>query len=108
MVVFDAFVKPCQGLSLNIATLTGGVVQRSIVEIFIVFRMQKYAGTADICQMCPQVSIEKTALAQNIMWRRDKHDMMDMYQLDTVTFNTTPAAFMATRALLETTFYTQD
>jgi hypothetical protein len=42
------------------------------------------------------------------MWRCDKHHKKDLYQLDTVTFSTTPAAFMVTRALLETTKFTQD
>jgi Pao retrotransposon peptidase len=42
------------------------------------------------------------------MWRGNKNKEMAVYQLDTVTFGTTPAAFMATRSLLETARYTDD
>jgi hypothetical protein len=66
-VVFDASARPGQGLSFSKATLTGAVVQRSMVEKLISLRMGKCAVTADVRQTYSQVISGRTALAQNIM-----------------------------------------
>jgi hypothetical protein len=58
--------------------------------------------------MYPQVGVGKIASTQNILRREEEEDPIDISQLDTVIFGTTPAAFLATSALKETSKYIAD
>jgi hypothetical protein len=62
----------------------------------------------DIKKMYNQVRVGKTPSTQNILLREEEENPIDIYQLNTVTFRTTPAAFMATRALKGTSKYKAD
>jgi hypothetical protein len=52
--------------------------------------------------MYPQVRVGETAKYQNLLWREEPNERIKVYQLDTVTFGTTPAAYLVTRSLNHT------
>jgi hypothetical protein len=62
----------------------------------------------DIKKMYHQVRVGKTPSTQNILLREEEENPIDIYQSNTVTFRTTPAAFMATRTLKGTSKYNAD
>jgi hypothetical protein len=74
-------------------------VQSSLKTILLRFRSQPYAAVGDIKQMYPQVRVGETAKYQKILWREEPNEQIKVYQLDTVTFSTTPAAYLPTQSL---------
>jgi hypothetical protein len=101
-VVFDASARSDPGCSLIQATNSGPVLQSSLKTILLRFRSQPYAVVGDIKQTYPQVRVGETAEYQNILWREEPNERIKVYQLDTVTFGTTPAAYLATGSLNHT------
>ncbi|XP_014260909.1 uncharacterized protein LOC106673338 [Cimex lectularius] len=99
-VVFDASVKTTSGLSLNDALMTGPVIQQDLVSIILRFRSYKYVITADITKMYRQIKIsEEDKSLHRIFWRKSPNQPLIEYQLNTVTYGTAPASFLATRCL---------
>ncbi|XP_062541033.1 uncharacterized protein LOC134209068 [Armigeres subalbatus] len=97
-VVFDASCKTSSGVSLNDALLVGPIVQEDLRSIMLRSRMKQIMLVADVEKMFQQIFIyPEYRHLQCIFWRSDTGAAVDVYQLNTVTYGTKPAPFLATR-----------
>ncbi|XP_061402363.1 uncharacterized protein LOC133338195 [Musca vetustissima] len=99
-VVFDGSAKTTSGLSLNDTLYAGPTIQPKLFETLLRFRFFKVALSGDICKMyrCVRVSNPDNYL-QCVLWRNDPSEDIKVYKLDTVTYGTKPAAFLAIRSM---------
>lgn len=99
-VVFDASSKTTSGVSLNDVLKIGPVIQDSLFFILLRFRVNLFVITADIAKMyrCVEVHNDDRRF-QQIVWRDNPLDSLKIFQLNTVTYGTGPASFIATRCL---------
>ena len=101
-VVFDASMKSTSGLALNDVLRSGPVVQHELFSTLIRFRTHKYSFVADITKMYRMVRIHPDcASLQRIFWRDSPDKRLGVFQLETLTFGTKPAPYLATRCLKE-------
>jgi hypothetical protein len=101
-VVFDASSKTSTAVSLNETLMVGPTIQRELYSILINFRLNKYAVTADISKMYRQINVsEKDRNFQLILWRENTSQNIQAYRLNTVTYGTASAPFLAIRCLFE-------
>ena len=99
-VVFDGSAKTSSGISLNDTLLVGPTIQEDLFSIITRFRCFRYALTADIEQMYRQIQIShRDSLFQKILWRESPQEPVKIYKLNTVTFGTACAPFLAIRTL---------
>lgn len=99
-VVFDGSAKSSSGLSLNDVLAVGPTVQQELFEIMVRFRTHKYAYTADVGKMYRQIRVDESQHnLQQILWRPRPQDDIKSFSLETVTYGTASAPFLATRAL---------
>jgi hypothetical protein len=99
-VVFDASAKTSSGLSLNDIMMVGPVLQDNLVEIMMRFRCRPIAYTADIAKMYRQIRIPANeAELQRILWRSSPDEPIITYRLDTVSYGTASAPYLATKVL---------
>ncbi|XP_063994830.1 uncharacterized protein LOC135172605 [Diachasmimorpha longicaudata] len=97
-VVFDASGKTSTGISLNDAMFFGPTIQNNIFEQVIRFRTHRYVITADIKKMYRQILVHpEDRQFQKIFWHYQGKTRT--FQLNTVTFDTTAAPFLALRTL---------
>lgn len=101
-VVFDASCKTSSGYSLNDTLLVGPVVQQDLYLIYLRFRTRKVAIVADVEKMYRQVLHHHLDVAfLRIRYRRNSTDPISTYELQTVTYGTASAPYLATRTLLQ-------
>lgn len=99
-VVFNASSKLKGEMSLNDALMLGPQIQRELFDIVISARSYRYVFTADVAKMYRMVWIdEKDRDMQRILWRESPNEPIKEYCLNTVTYGTVPASFMATQCL---------
>ncbi|XP_051170292.1 uncharacterized protein LOC127287411 [Leptopilina boulardi] len=99
-VVFDASAQSKSGVSLNEAMMVGPTIQSGIFDLVLRFRQHQFVLTADIEKMYRQFIIHPgDRRYQKILWRYNKNDPLETYQLNTVTYGTAAAPFLATRCL---------
>ncbi|XP_053968405.1 uncharacterized protein LOC128869828 [Anastrepha ludens] len=99
-VVFDASAKTTNGSSLNDILLIGPRLQKDIFDIITKWR--QYVLTSDIEKMYRQIKVaESDQDYQRILWREAKEGPIGEYKLQTVTYGTASAPFLATRTLQE-------
>lgn len=99
-VVFDASARGPQGVSLNDCLLQGPKLQQDIVDVLTRFRVPRLVFTADICKMYRQILIlPEYRTFQHVFWRESPFDKLIEYELDTVTYGTNCAPFLAIRVL---------
>ncbi|KAL4103845.1 hypothetical protein QTP88_019180 [Uroleucon formosanum] len=99
-VVFDGSSKTDTGISLNNVLLKGPTIQDDLVNILARFRTHKYAISADISKMYRQIWVTpEHRKYQKIFWRKNKEQPMQIFQLNTVTYGTVSASFLATACL---------
>ncbi|HWI49370.1 MAG TPA: hypothetical protein VNU45_14220, partial [Rummeliibacillus sp.] len=99
-VVFDASVKTSNGVSLNDTLAIGPVIQPDLFSQIIKFRFHNIAIISDIQQMYRQVLIHNDDRNfQKIFWRPSSQESIKIYSLNTVTFGTAPASFLAIRTI---------
>lgn len=99
-VVFDASCKTDNGISLNDVLLKGPVIQDDLLYIISRFRTHNYVLTADIVKMYRQILMtDKHRDYQRILWRTDPNQPIQIYRLNTVTYGTVPASYLATGCL---------
>ncbi|XP_065087241.1 uncharacterized protein LOC135708974 [Ochlerotatus camptorhynchus] len=99
-VVFDASCKTSTGLSLNDALLVGPVLQQDLRSIILRCCTKQIILVADVEKMFRQIfviSIDRPL--QSIFWRPSPSEEVGIYELNTVTYGTKPAPFLATRTL---------
>lgn len=101
-VVFDGSCKTNNGIALNDILMAGPTIQQDLFSILIRFRLHKYVITADIEKMYRQVFIKpEDRKYQNILWRHNDNDNVNIYQLNTVTYGTTSGPYLAIRTLFQ-------
>lgn len=98
--VFNASSKSETGISLNEVLCVGPTIQPESFDILLRFREKKFVFTGDIAKMYRQVWIHPSQRKYlRILWRSDLNAQVKHYQLNTVTFGTACAPFLATRSL---------
>jgi hypothetical protein len=99
-VVFDGSCKTTNNLSLNDIQYTGPIIQEELFNILLRFRMYKYVLSADVEKMYRQVLITPSQRnMQRILWRENSSEPIKHYALNTVTYGTASAPFLAIRSL---------
>jgi hypothetical protein len=99
-VVFDASARGSRGPSLNDCLLQGPKLQQDMVDVLTRFRVPQFVFTTDICKMYRQILIlPEYRTFQHIFWRPSPLDKLVDYELDTVTYGTNRAPFLALRVL---------
>ena len=101
-VVFNASCPTGSGLSLNDVLSIGPKLQVDITGVLLKWRTYRFVFSADIEKMFRQILVHpQDRLLQNILWRGPKSDTTVRYQLDTVTYGTGPAPYLAMRVVRE-------
>ncbi|XP_055613269.1 uncharacterized protein LOC129759772 [Uranotaenia lowii] len=99
-VVFDASCKTSSGTSLNDGLLAGPVIQEDLRSIILRCHTKQVMVVADVEKMFRQIFITPADRPlQSILWRKSLSDEVAVYELNTVTYGTKPAPFLATRTL---------
>lgn len=79
-------------------------MQSDIFFILIKFRKHKFVVRADAEKMYRQILIEpKQRSLQKIVWRDNRDQNLKYFKLNTVTYGTASASYLATRTLIELT-----
>ncbi|XP_058826800.1 uncharacterized protein LOC131686822 [Topomyia yanbarensis] len=99
-VVFDASCKTSSGLSLNDVLLVGPVIQEDLRSIILRSRTKQIMLVSDVEKMFRQINVcPEDRPLQCILWRNSSAEEISTYELNTVTYGTKPAPFLATRTL---------
>ncbi|XP_050305576.1 uncharacterized protein LOC126742816 [Anthonomus grandis grandis] len=99
-VVFNASAPTSTGISLNDLQMTGPIIQRDLLSILLDFRMRSIVISSDIKMMYRQVLVSpEDRKLQRILWRTSPNETIKTYELNTVTYGTTAASFLAIRCL---------
>lgn len=99
-VVFDASAKTDSGISLNDLLMIGPTIQSELLSIMLRFRKHRYVLTADCAKMYRQVNVHsEQRYLQAIFWRSHSDEQLKTYVLNTVTYGTSCAPFLAVRCL---------
>ncbi|XP_017478258.1 PREDICTED: uncharacterized protein LOC108368030 [Rhagoletis zephyria] len=99
-VVFDASCSTSNGRVLNSILRVGPNLQDDIVTILLRFRTHRYVLMADTAKMYRQIIVDpRDAKWQCILWRNTPNEPLATYQLQTVTYGTRCAPFLAVRCL---------
>ncbi|XP_054745898.1 uncharacterized protein LOC129250288 [Anastrepha obliqua] len=99
-VVFDASCKSTTQRSLNDILAEGPTLQNDLYILLLRFRLYRYTLTADIVKMYRQILVDKNDRKfQYILWRSTPHDEIRTYQLNTVTYGTASAPYLAVQSL---------
>lgn len=98
--VFDASAVTSSGLSLNDIQLVGPTVQDDLLSILLRFRQHKYVISGDIEKMYRAIEINPIQRSlQQIVFRFDPSQPLKTYTLNTVTYGTASAPYLATKCL---------
>ncbi|XP_031638866.1 uncharacterized protein LOC116350989 [Contarinia nasturtii] len=94
--VYDASAVTSNGYSLNDRCLNGPTIQPELFDTFIRWRIFKIALIADIEKMYRQILVApEDRKYQKILFRFSEKEPIKTYQLNTVTFGTKPAPYLA-------------
>ena len=101
-VVFDGSCKTSSGISLNDLQLVGPTIQSDLLAILLRFRQHIFVVSADIAKMYRQVLLNPTQRnLQRIIWRFERSKPVEFFELNTITYGTASASFLATRCLAQ-------
>ncbi|XP_018371866.1 PREDICTED: uncharacterized protein LOC108766835 [Trachymyrmex cornetzi] len=96
--------KTSTGTSLNDKLMAGPNLQKDLLGIIIRFRIHKYVMTADIAKMFRQIWVaEEDRKFQLVLWREHPESSLQVLRMNTVTYGTTRAPYLAMRCLKEIT-----
>ncbi|XP_073811778.1 uncharacterized protein [Musca autumnalis] len=99
-VVFDASCRTSSQMSLNDIMMVGPTIQNNLLITLLRFRCHRYGLTADIIKMYRQVMVHpEDRQLQLILWRGDSTHPVKTYALNTVTYGTATAPYLAIRSL---------
>lgn len=99
-VVFNGSAPTDNGVSLNDIQYTGPNIQDDMISILLRFRIHNVVVCADIAKMYNMVNIqEHQRCLQKIYWRSSPNENLKVFKLNTVTYGTTSAPFLAIRCL---------
>lgn len=100
-VIFDASAKTGK-YSLNDVLKVGPTVQNDLFSIVLRFRRHPVAFSADVVKMYRQVRVHPSDTPyQRIFWRKNPSERLRVLEMNTVTYGTSSAPFLATRCLVE-------
>ncbi|XP_035227314.1 uncharacterized protein LOC118199533 [Stegodyphus dumicola] len=106
-VVFNATSKSSSGLSINDILMTGPRIQQELFPVLVKFKSYPVVVTADIMKMFRQILVnEEDRNFQRIFWRDS--DPIQEFRLNTVTYGTASAPYLATRALYQLAYDEQN
>ncbi|XP_072400609.1 uncharacterized protein [Diabrotica undecimpunctata] len=99
-VVFNGLMKTNMGVSLNDIQHVGPKLQEDLVLILLKFRQHAKVICADVAKMYRMiwVSPDQRSL-QKIFWRSSPSQQLEEYTLNTVTYGTRSAPYLAIRCL---------
>ncbi|XP_072384596.1 uncharacterized protein [Diabrotica undecimpunctata] len=101
-VVFNGSSPSSSGVSFNNLQMVGPIIQSDLLSILLRFRQHTYVVSADIAKMYRQVLVNpEQRNLQQILWRFSPEEELSPYQLNTITYGTASASFLATRCLLQ-------
>ncbi|XP_031358231.1 uncharacterized protein LOC116181921 [Photinus pyralis] len=101
-VVFDGSAKTSNGVALNETLAVGPTIQSELFSIILRFRTYSVVLTADIEKMYRQILVaEADRKFQKIYWRDDHNAPIKAFKLNTVTYGTSSAPYLATKCLTE-------
>ncbi|XP_058978635.1 uncharacterized protein LOC131802432 [Musca domestica] len=99
-VVFDASCRTSSQTSLNEIMMVGPTIQNNLLITLLRFRCHRYGMTADIVKMYRQVLVHpEDRQLQLILWRDDSTKPIKTFALNTVTYGTASAPYLAIRSL---------
>ncbi|XP_041973748.1 uncharacterized protein LOC121729336 isoform X1 [Aricia agestis] len=100
-VVFDASATSTSGKSFNDIQMIGPTVQQDLLSILLRYRQHKYVVTSDVEKMYRAVLVEPSQrFLQQILFRFDPSEPLKSYFLNTVTYGTASAPYLATKCLV--------
>ncbi|XP_028156849.1 uncharacterized protein LOC114350305 isoform X2 [Ostrinia furnacalis] len=100
-VVFDASAATTSGVSLNDILMVGPTVQDDLLSILLRFRQHKYVISGDIEKMYRAIDVTNSQRSlQQIIFRADPKHPLKTYSLNTVTYGTASAPYLATKCLV--------
>ncbi|XP_011701528.1 PREDICTED: uncharacterized protein LOC105458144, partial [Wasmannia auropunctata] len=101
-VVFNASSRTSSGLSLNDCLHVGPKLQSDLGMVLSRWRLFEFAFCADIVKMFRQISIHPDDRCwQRVLWRSSPSLAVEDLELNTVTYGTTSAPYLAIRTLLK-------
>ncbi|KAL7293995.1 hypothetical protein TKK_0012568 [Trichogramma kaykai] len=99
-VVFDASRPTSSGLSLNDLLHSGPKLQRDLWIVLLRWRTHRIAFCTDVQMMFRQITVDERDVDwQRILWSKDDDEPVRHYQLQTVTYGTACAPYLALRTL---------
>ncbi|XP_037960644.1 uncharacterized protein LOC119689804 [Teleopsis dalmanni] len=99
-VVFDASAKTTSGQSLTDLLHIGPTVQSELLYILLRFRLPRYVFTTGIEKMYRQILVHpEDRQCQLIVWRNEPSQPIKYFELNTVTYGTRSAPYLATKCL---------
>jgi hypothetical protein len=99
-VVFNAAAREKDLISLNEGLLKGPTIQRDLFDMLLSMRTYKVVFSCDIEKMYRMIWVHpEDRHLQSILWRESPREEVLEYQLNTLTYGTTPASFIATKCL---------
>ncbi len=99
-IVFDASAKTSTKISLNDTLMIGPTIQKGLIARIMLWRIHKYALKGDITKMYRQVKVYPEDLDyQRIVFRFSKDDPIEDFCLNTLTFGTASAPYLAMKSL---------
>ncbi|XP_070068048.1 uncharacterized protein [Drosophila takahashii] len=108
-VVFDASSRTSTQVALNDILMVGPTIQEELYSTLLRFRLHKFALAADVKKMYSQVMVDEADRNfQLIVWRRDPSESLKIFKLNTVTYGTSPAPYLAIRCLMRLGEIAQD
>ncbi|XP_050302442.1 uncharacterized protein LOC126740449 [Anthonomus grandis grandis] len=101
-VVFDASLPSSTGYSLNNIQMVGPIIQQDLVSILMRFTQHSVVFAANCSKMYRSVWVAlEDRVVQKILWRFNTNSTLDTYELNTVTYGTAAASFLAIRCLFQ-------
>ncbi|XP_031340893.1 uncharacterized protein LOC116169002 [Photinus pyralis] len=101
-VVFNGSSSTTSGRSINDFQMVGPTIQQDLFSILVRFRKYTYGISADIEKMYRQVLVNPDQRPlQRILWRPVPSEPLLSYDLNTVTYGTASASFLAIRCLYQ-------
>lgn len=100
-VVFDASAISASGVSLNDLQMVGPTVQEDLFSILVRFRQNRYVVSADVEKMYRCIILDESQRSlQQIIFRFNEHEPLRTYTLNTLTYGTASAPYIATKCLV--------
>jgi len=99
-VVFNGSEKSSNGVSLNDILMIGPKAQDDLFDIVQRFRLNGIVMITDVVKMYRQIWVHPDhRCLQRILWRKTADQPITTYELNTLTYGTASAPFLATRCL---------